>query len=211
MADQNMQNGQSTEQPAVITTISLSQALLAPLDAIFKAQIHAARSFLNMLLQIGYPHGPVDEKGFARLEDGKAYNQEFYFEVQVENEKKLHKVSIPALALVPMAPLAVKEATFKLSMRMDYVTNHEQMQASERDTLAKEGGGYGGTNRPWFLVSEPVSIRGNIAPSGREDKDAASESSVIEVEIKVEKTPMPAGLDKLLTFLTQTAFSAPKD
>src|SRR4051812_22916894 len=45
-------------QPAAETVLSLSQALLAPLDAILKAQLHASRSFLNFLLQIGYPHQP---------------------------------------------------------------------------------------------------------------------------------------------------------
>ncbi len=33
--------------PAASTVISLSQILLAPLNAIFKAQVHAARSFVN--------------------------------------------------------------------------------------------------------------------------------------------------------------------
>jgi hypothetical protein len=49
--------------PASETVLSLSQALLAPLDAILKAQVHAARSFLNLLLQIGYPHQPVLPSG----------------------------------------------------------------------------------------------------------------------------------------------------
>lgn len=43
--------------------LSLSQAILAPLDAIFKAQIHAGRSYINMLWQMAYPHLPVDSKG----------------------------------------------------------------------------------------------------------------------------------------------------
>ena len=47
--------------PASLSEISLSQAILAPLDALFKAQVHAARSFLNLLLQIGYPHGELDK------------------------------------------------------------------------------------------------------------------------------------------------------
>jgi hypothetical protein len=47
-----------TEAPAAQTVLSLSQALLAPLDALLKVQVHAARSFLNFLLQMGYPHKP---------------------------------------------------------------------------------------------------------------------------------------------------------
>lgn len=36
--------------------ISLSAAVLAPLNAIFEAQIHAARAFLNFVLQMGFRH-----------------------------------------------------------------------------------------------------------------------------------------------------------
>lgn len=41
--------------------ISLSGALLAPLNSIFEAQIHSARSFLNFLLKMGFRHTPTQE------------------------------------------------------------------------------------------------------------------------------------------------------
>jgi len=63
----------TTKQPAESTDISLSQAVLAPLDAIFKAQIHAARSYINMLWQMAYPHLPVDSKG-DQVKFKKAYD-----------------------------------------------------------------------------------------------------------------------------------------
>lgn len=36
--------------------LSLSAALLAPVNSIFEAQIHAARAFLNFILQMGFRH-----------------------------------------------------------------------------------------------------------------------------------------------------------
>lgn len=36
--------------------LTLSEALLAPLESIFKAQVHAARSFLSFILQMGFRH-----------------------------------------------------------------------------------------------------------------------------------------------------------
>src|SRR3569833_22533 len=57
MAEEKKDKVQDFEEgPAAQAMVSLSQALLAPLDSIFKAQIHAARSFLNLLLQLGYGH-----------------------------------------------------------------------------------------------------------------------------------------------------------
>ncbi len=53
----------TTSTPAHQKPISIAQAVLAPLDAIFKAQIHSARSYINMLWQLAYPHLPVDKNG----------------------------------------------------------------------------------------------------------------------------------------------------
>jgi hypothetical protein len=195
-------------QPAAISEISLSQALLAPLDAIFKAQIHAARSFLNMMLQIGYPHSPVGKDGFTTKEDdGKPYNQEFYYDTDIDGNKQTCKVSIPALALVPVAPLAVESATFKLEMLVEAVRNHNQIQSSENESIQNEQGGYNAEKRPWFLVSDPISVRGNLAPLNTDGGQKTSNGATIQIEIKVGKTPMPSGLDKLLTFLTHSSFT----
>lgn len=206
----------SCSEPAAISTISLSQALLAPLDAIFQAQIHAARSFLNMLLQIGYPHEAVDEKGKVKAAGGavadaddkhRPYNQEFYYDVDVDGNKEQHKVSIPALALVPVAPLAIEAATFKLEMRVDCTVPHTQIQDSESEAVSGETG-FDKSKRPWFLVSKPVSIMGNVAPPKGDEAKSASQAPSISIEIKVGKTSMPSGLDKLLTFLTQSSHTA---
>src|SRR3569833_4616551 len=66
MAEEKTDKVQDFEEgPAAQAMVSLSQALLAPLDSIFKAQIHAARSFLNLLLQLGYGHRPDNREGMA--------------------------------------------------------------------------------------------------------------------------------------------------
>ncbi len=194
------------ERAAAIESISLSQALLAPLDAVFKAQIHAARSFLNLLLQMGYPHNPYGTDEVRPETDGTPYNQEFFYEIEAAGKKERYKVSIPTLALIPVAPLAVESASFKLEMRVDSVARHNQMQVSEKKALKKEEG-YDETKRPWFLVSEPLSLRGSItAPAAAGFREVA-EGGAIQIEIKVGKTPLPAGLEKLLTFMTQTGYS----
>lgn len=198
-------------QPSALSSVSLSQVLLAPLDAIFKAQIHAARSFLNMLLQIGFPHKPVGEDGYPIEDDGQHYNQEFCYETEIDGQRKTCKVSIPSLALVPVAPLAVESATFKLEMRVESVAEHNQIQESEKKTVDKEQGNYGNSKRPWFLVQKPISIRGNIAPSNPNGEHRTDNKATIQIEVNVNKTSMPSGLDKLLTFLTQTGFTAEKN
>ena len=107
--------------PAEDRPVSLSQAILAPLDAIFKAQVHAARSFLNLLLQIGYPHQPVDENGDpidASPQDKTPYELEFQYDVSADGKTEHHSVKVPALALVPIAPIAVDTASFQFALRI---------------------------------------------------------------------------------------------
>jgi len=205
MGKDNPKNAQESK-PAAISEISLSQVLLAPLDAIFKAQIHAARSFLNLILQIGYPHQPVGDDGQPIRMDGKPYNQEFSYDVETDGKRETHKVSIPALALVPVAPLTVESATFKLEMRVESIQKHDQIQASEGKTIREEQR-FDQSKRPWFLVSDPISIIGNLAPPAGEGAKRASQSASIQIEVKVGKMPMPAGLNKLLTFMTESGFS----
>ena len=211
--------------PASIAEISLSQAILAPLDALFKAQVHAARSFLNLLLQIGYPHVECDSQGnpiiypHAKLDlqgnpvsNGpetkplSVYTEDFFTTDQDGNKMK---VSIPSLALVPITPLTIDNASFKLNFKVGNTDVHTQMQASEKkitDAEKANDSGWDETKRPWFLVSDPVSFRGNVAPSANEKTESSqSSSSVINIEINLCRQPLPAGLDKLLTFLQESS------
>jgi hypothetical protein len=207
MGNVNQQKNQEI-MPATITEISLSQALLAPLDAIYKAQIHAARSFLNMILQLGYPHQPVGNDGQPIREEGMPYNQEFYYDAEIDGKKQTLKVSMPALALVPVSPLAVESATFKLEMLVESLQKHNQIQMSEEKSVQVEKDtGFDHNKRPWFMVTDPISIRGNLAPSCAEGEKTAGKGSSIQIEVKVGKIPMPAGLNKLLTFMTESGYS----
>jgi len=174
---------------AANTDISLDQALLAPLDSILKAQLHSARSFLNLLLQLGYR----DESD--PLFDGKPFSLTF---TQQGADGALQEISVPALSLVPIAPLAVESANFDLEMAVRKIANARQLRAS---TVAGEEAT---ANRPWYLVDKPVDIRGVIAPpSAPTDASRHEAMSSIKISIKVKSVPMPSGLDKLLTSLTQ--------
>jgi len=55
--------------------ISLSSALLAPINSIFEAQIHSARAFLNFILQMGFRHQP-SKKEIEADEETRKYEEE---------------------------------------------------------------------------------------------------------------------------------------
>ena len=225
MSDHADSPSKNVNVPASIAEISLSQAILAPLDALFKAQVHAARSFLNLLLQIGYPNVECDKNGSPIIhphieldpqgnpvssgpetKPKLVYTEDFFTADQDGNKMK---VSIPALALVPITPLTIDNASFKLNFKVENNDVHTQMQASEKkitDAEKANGSGWDETKRPWFLVSDPVSFRGNVAPSANEKSESSqSSSSVINIEINLCRQPLPSGLDKLLTFLQESS------
>jgi hypothetical protein len=226
-------NREFTDGAAAHTVVSLSQALLAPLDAILKAQVHAARSFLNFVLQIGYPHQPVGGKlpapgpgtpsggatpsvagsGPARRpEDGQAYTMDFFHDLPGGGRQK---VSVPALALVPIAPLGVSGADFTFDFYIRELARHPQIQASEKQMtdLEKSQSPSAGEEvdrftRPWFLVDTPVSVKGTFAPSsatGDGGERVQTEEARVSIQVKVTTMPVPAALEKLLAGLTQVS------
>ena len=56
--------------------ISLSSALLAPVNSIFEAQIHAARAFLNFIFQMGFRHQVSSKKRKLWESDKEKYKEE---------------------------------------------------------------------------------------------------------------------------------------
>jgi len=204
-----------TPGPASESVISLSQAILAPLDALAKAQVHAARSFLNLVLQVGYPHSPwiATEKDAKPAADEASYSQTFRIDGE---DGKVIEISVPTLALVPLQPLGIESATFNLEMAIREVSHHEQMQASEQASLKREhetnkdlrsqvqgGAAPPQDARPWYLVSEPVSVRGTLSDPG--DGKSAQKLASIKMDVKLSRLPTPAGLQKLLVAMTQNS------
>lgn len=68
--------------------VTLSEALLAPINSIFEAQIHAARAFLSFLLQMGFRHRYTEEdKSYLRAEDTEE-NRRILQQIQQEEDDK---------------------------------------------------------------------------------------------------------------------------
>lgn len=204
--------------PAVSNNLNLSQAILAPLNSIFKAQIHAARSFLNMLLQIGFPHIALDQNGKPignndKTADSKflPYTTEFQFEVpDKDNNPKKYSISIPNLALVPLAPLTIETAEFNFALKVTSINDFRQIQSSETSAInqeAKTGREKSDYHRDWFLVDHPMNFEGVISSKSSDTNGNKQNEAQIDINIKLSKASVPAALDKLLTALSQSIIS----
>ena len=86
MAEENKSNHEN-KQEEDNKEITLSAALLAPLNAIFEAQIHAARAFLNFVLQMGLRH-QYSAKDIKELEKEREKNKEILDKIAEEKAAK---------------------------------------------------------------------------------------------------------------------------
>ena len=194
------ENDNST--PAAASPITLSAAILAPLDALFKAQIHSSRAFINYLFQMAYPHLPLNDKGEIDRENiGEELKKPYTLDIPYQNpeNQEIGTIKVPVLALMPVTPLGIEEAKIDFSMSVENVNSHKVIQQSEAGK--EDNSTWDRSKRPWFLVDEPKSIVGSIS-SDANTNDASK--SNIQVSITVRKQPIPAALDKALTALTQT-------
>ena len=177
--------------------ISLSQAVLAPVNSILQAQVHAARSFLNMILQMGFPHRPVDEAG--HLEDGDKQNDNLHrLEFVQEQEDssgniKKYKVSIPTIAALPLNPLAIEEAEVEFAMKLTETYESSLQFSDAQQRVKQKDDTFNQKKRPWYLIDEPVELKGKIAPN-----TGKADTSHIRIRIKMGEAEVPAELRKLI-------------
>lgn len=85
----------SDKKTASFTNLNLSEALLAPLNAIFEAQVHASRSFLSFVLQMGFRQ-KHSESEIHRLKSNPVKNSEILkkVEMEVEDRKEINRLKI---------------------------------------------------------------------------------------------------------------------
>lgn len=225
---------QAEEQKSDFDPISLSAALLAPINSIFEAQIHSARAFLNFILQMGFRHTPTeddlkDNEDLKNQEDERTREKEEIRkllkkretegltddEIQLLKEKvikygDLHyqsfdfidqsgndlMVGIPNLALLPIKPLAINEAEFSYEFEVKSQNDEFEQMGTVKDKDKK---------RPWFLIKEPKSIKGEFS-----NRETNLNKKNIQVNVKVRGTEIPYGLEKLLVHLTNNIESIDK-
>lgn len=218
-----------SNQKDELKPISLSAALLAPINSIFEAQIHAARAFLNFILQMGFRHQPTK----AELEGNEELQKEQKkVEEGKENIRKLLKKRQQTGTLTNAEIAELKELSINYGdlyhQSIDFIDqsgndiflgipnlallpikplaiqeaefSYEFGVASETNAYEQMGAALKkDETRPWFLIKEPKSIRGTFVTS----KENSTERS-IKIKVKVGSTEIPYGLEKLLVHLTNS-------
>lgn len=211
--------------------ITLSAALLAPLNGIFEAQIHAARAFLNFILQMGFRH-KYTEKEIEVLRKDPEQNQSILRDIENEKTAK-NRIKILEEKKIAQGELSKEESEELWILKL----NWDDLYFQKFDFL--DGNGKSSSIFIPNLALLPIkplavdnakfkfnlSVTSNskeyqqmgtvdgaenkrpwylINPKSVRGEFAKGESSekTIQVEVSVSATEMPYGLDKLLTSLT---------
>jgi len=227
MADKSKKDQEKSKPEEQDDSITLSAALLAPLNAIFEAQVHAARAFLNFVLQMGFRH-KYSESEIAELRKEPAKNKEIINEIDREIDAK-KRIS----ELEQKGTLTVKEGNELQRLKIQW----DDLRMQKFDYFDDKGNvssffipnlailpikplGVENANFKFELnvkkftedFNQMGTVKGAsgdrpwylIKPkriSGEFGKSEGNEKS-IKIEVNVGTTDMPYGLDKLLTSLT---------
>lgn len=238
-----MENEKNPEKEKELTdndAISLSAALLAPLNAIFEAQVHSARSFLNFIFQMGFRHKYLDDEK-KELESNREKNKAILDEIDAEKKGKDRIEELTRQKQVkPLSPEELDELwTLRLKwndlilQKFDYFDPNGNVSSAyipNLTLLPVKPLAVDNANFKFELnvmnSSESFDQMGTVKGASKdrpwflikpkkvcvEYSTGRSDERNIKIEINVKSAEMPYGLDKLLTSLTQQVniIEAPK-
>jgi hypothetical protein len=228
-------------KPASLTDMSLSAAMLAPLNAIFEAQVHAARSFLSFILQMGFRH-KYSEDEIEKLRQDKTANKEILNNISQEETARLR---IEELRKLKKDGTISEENLTELRL---LVNQWDDIYSQDFIHIDDQG------NENWVTIPnlalipvKPLSIDtasfkfdmainssyetyNTIRSSTNVESDrpwflikpkrltgsivpknSSASQSSISIEISIKSTEMPYGLNKLLTMMTENSRILPVD
>ncbi|MTI23163.1 DUF2589 domain-containing protein [Fulvivirga sp. RKSG066] len=211
--------------------ITLSSALLAPVNSIFEAQIHAARAFLNFILQMGFRHKydvELDELDDDKIEKNEKARREGKKRMRELFDKKKDQ-GLSRKETNELRELSCKHGDLFQQM-VEYVDDtgnqfvinipnlallpikplaitegdfsYEFEVQSQNHDYKQMGAAY--NKSPDEEGKRPwflINEPKSIRGSFATRKEESSERS-IKINVKVGNTEMPYGLEKLLTHLT---------
>jgi hypothetical protein len=235
MADDTKPKPEDTPPGEHDDSITLSAALLAPLNAIFEAQVHAARAFLSFVLQMGFRHEYTKEE-IAELKKDPKKNKEAIDDIEEEKDDRKRIAT-----LEQQASLTAKEQNELLTLKVKW----DDMRMQKFNYYDDKGNsssyfipnlailpikplGVQNANFKFELnvksFTEDFNQMGTVKGvsgarpwylikpkriTGEFGKSDSNERS-IKIEVNVGTTDMPYGLDKLLTALTNNVNVTPK-
>ncbi|MGW8992769.1 DUF2589 domain-containing protein [Streptomyces zhihengii] len=186
--------GDGQSEPPVDLGAELSlpfeQIIGGPLQGVIRASAMAANETAQFINNVGF-----DAKNQARMVKF-SYESAEHGETGTTNtpEKRVvTNVEVPLLAVVPIPYLQLSQVTLDFDVKIDSASARKQEK-----TLGGEAGASGGF---WGVTA---SVKASYSSSSS-SSDTVNRSASMKVHVEARQGPMPAGMEKILTMLTESA------
>jgi hypothetical protein len=167
------------------TVFSLNELIAAPVVALLDADAHAAQRFADFVT--GYGFG-----GSGELRTFSFH----YMRTGADGHSEVVSIAIPAIALIPLPALQIKDAQFRFGVR---ILDGSRPASPARVDL---GAARVGLQAP--QPAPPIELRGSFARNASADPQVSTDAT-IAVTVNVTQSDMPAGLSTLLAALHDAA------
>lgn len=203
----------SAQRPIWVS--ALHDFIAAPLNAVIEADLIAARKFVQYISDYGFEPARADDDAQGANQRATASGQRrprgfvgdmrmvsfSVDQVDPDGRTRTRMVRIPALSLVPLPLLQVKEADFRFSVRI--IEGYVEEKPGQLNLLSRpeddEPDDY--KNVTWRAVLVPESGKGERDdPSLRDAIDAN-----LNVKLSVAQSDIPVGITRMLALMNESA------
>ena len=170
----------------IISSIPYDQAFGAPLQAMIEAQTKAAKSALDVVLNVGFL---TDENGVRQTQ----YAEMVYSETKPNGETQSKSLRVPIITLFHLPQVMIESGAISFDLEIS-------QQATMKDTVAVEGELAGKVGWGPFSVSLKAKASYNKERTRSTDTRAKQ-----HVELTLKQAEMPEGLSIMLEIMRNAA------
>ncbi|MEU9646978.1 DUF2589 domain-containing protein [Streptomyces sp. NPDC048188] len=170
-------------------SLPFEQIIGGPLQGVIRSSALAANETAQFINNVGF-----DENKRARTVAFSYTSLEPEAADTTSKQKKMvTQVEVPLLAVVPIPYLQLSKVTLDFNVKIDSVSTKKSEQ-----TIGGEASASGG----FWGISASVKASYDSSSSS---SDTVSRSASMSVHVEAEQGPMPGGMEKILSMLTDKA------
>ncbi|MFJ7150862.1 DUF2589 domain-containing protein [Streptomyces sp. NPDC100445] len=160
-----------------------------PLQGVIRASAMAANETAKFIRDVGFnKEGNVETVKFKYTSTEPTTK-----EGVADTKKTVKEVEVPLLSVVPIPYLQLSKVTLDFSVKIDSVST--QKHDTQIGGSAEASGGF------WGITASVKASYDNSSSSS----DTVTRNAAMSVHVEAEQGPMPAGMEKILSMLTDNA------
>ncbi|MFF0561739.1 DUF2589 domain-containing protein [Streptomyces sp. NPDC004266] len=176
-------------------SLPFEQIIGGPLQGVIRSSAMAANETAQFIRSVGFKQdGQPEMVAFS-------YTSTEPTQTEGATGKKdvVKKVEVPLLTVVPIPYLQLSKVTLDFNVKIDSVSTRKQEQKIGAQTEASAG-----------FWGVKASIKASY-DSSSSSSDTVNRSASMSVHVEAEQGPMPSGMEKILSMLTDNAVTVKPD